>query len=69
MEESAVHSGPAYPEPLDAVVLAGTDDNPKRRILGQNKAFLEIAGKALVRHVVESLLASRSVGHFFVVGP
>jgi molybdopterin-guanine dinucleotide biosynthesis protein A len=69
MEESAVHSGPAYPEPLDAVVLAGTDDNPKRMILGQNKAFLEIAGKALVRHVVESLLASRSVGHIFVVGP
>ena len=69
MEENAVHSGPVYPEPLDAVVLAGTDDNPKRMILGQNKAFLEIAGKALVRHVVESLLASKSVGQVFVVGP
>lgn len=69
MEESAAQSKPAYPEPLDALVLAGTDDNPKRMILGQNKAFLEIGGKALVRHVVEALLESEAVGEVFVVGP
>ena len=69
MENSTTHNRPAYPEPLDAVVLAGTDDNPKRMILGQNKAFLEIANKTLVRHVVEALLAAESVGRVFVVGP
>jgi len=69
MEESAAQSKLAYPELLDAVVLAGTDDNPKRMILGQNKAFLEIGGKALVRHVVEALLGSEAVGFVFVVGP
>lgn len=69
MEQNANKSGLAYPEPLNAVVLAGTDDNPRRMILGQNKAFLEIAGKALVRHVVEALLESQAVGQVFVVGP
>lgn len=69
MQESAAQSKSAYPEPLDALVLAGTDDNPKRMILGQNKAFLEIGGKALVRHVVEALLESEVVGEVFVVGP
>ena len=69
MDDNAVNSKPAYPAPLDAVVLAGTDDNPKRMILGQNKAFLEIAGKPLVRHVVEALLESEVVGAVFVVGP
>jgi len=69
MQESAPYSKPAYPEPLDAVVLAGTDDNPRRMILGQNKAFLDIAGKALVRRVVEALLGSATVGQVFVVGP
>ena len=59
----------AYPEPLDAVVLAGTHQNPRRLILGRNKAFLEIGGKALVRRVVEALVGSRAVGQIFVVGP
>ena len=59
----------AYPEPLDAVVLAGTHQNPRRLILGRNKAFLEIGGRALVRRVVESLVGSRAVGQIFVVGP
>ena len=58
-----------YPEPLDAIVLAGTDDNPRRMIQGQNKAFLEIGGSNLVRRVVDALLATESVGQIFVVGP
>ncbi|MEE4217151.1 MAG: hypothetical protein V2I48_06045, partial [Xanthomonadales bacterium] len=68
MDPSQKNQQPAYPEPLDAIVLAGTDDNPKRMIQGQNKAFLEIAGKILVRRVVEALLEARSVGQVFVVG-
>ncbi len=59
----------SYPEPLDAIVLAGTDDNPRRMIQGQNKAFLEIGGSVLVRRVVEALLSAESVGQIFVVGP
>jgi GTP:adenosylcobinamide-phosphate guanylyltransferase len=58
-----------YPEPLDAIVLAGTDSNPKRMIKGQNKAFLEVGGQVLVRRVVEALLAASSIGKIFVVGP
>lgn len=58
-----------YPEPLDAIVLAGTDGNPRRMIQGQNKAFLAFAGEPLVRRVAESLLQAVSVGRIFVVGP
>ena len=59
----------SYAEPLDAIVLAGTDDNPRRMILGQNKAFLEIGDTPLVRRVTEALLAADQVGQVFVVGP
>lgn len=59
----------AYSELLDAIVLAGTDDNPRRMIKGQNKAFLEIGGQVLVRRVVEALLQVETVGQVFVVGP
>jgi GTP:adenosylcobinamide-phosphate guanylyltransferase len=60
---------PAYPEPLDAIVLAGTDSNPRRMIEGQNKAFLEVGGEILVRRVVTALLDSSSIGDILVVGP
>lgn len=59
----------SYPAPVDAIVLAGTDDNPRRMIRGQNKAFLEIGGAPLVRRVVEALLQVASIGRVFVVGP
>lgn len=60
---------PAYPAPLDAIVLAGTDSNPKRMIRSQNKAFLEVGGEVLVRRVVNALLGASSIGKVFVVGP
>lgn len=59
----------AYPFPLDAVVLAGTHQNPKRLIAGRNKAFLEVGGKMLIRYVVDALLAAERIGQVFVVGP
>ncbi|MDX2427229.1 MAG: nucleotidyltransferase family protein [Xanthomonadales bacterium] len=59
----------AYPFPIDAVVLAGTHQNPKRLIAGRNKAFLEVGGKLLIRYVVDALLAAERVGQVFVVGP
>ena len=69
MQNTAALSGSRYPGPLDAIVLAGTDDNPRRLIRGQNKALLEISGTTLVRRVVEALLGADSIGQVFVVGP
>ena len=54
---------------MDAIVLAGTDSNPKRKIQGRNKAFLEVGGEVLIRRVVEALLGASSIGLVFVVGP
>lgn len=59
----------AYTFPLDAVVLAGTHQNPKRLIAGRNKAFLKVGGKILIRYVVDALLGAESIGQVFVVGP
>lgn len=59
----------AYPFPLDAVVLAGTHQNPKRLIAGHNKAFLKVGGKTLIRYVVDALLAAENIDQVFVVGP
>jgi GTP:adenosylcobinamide-phosphate guanylyltransferase len=59
----------AYPIPLDAVVLAGTHQNPKRLIAGRNKAFLEVGGKMLIRYVVDALVDAERIGQIFVVGP
>lgn len=59
----------AYPFPLDAVVLAGTHENPKRLIAGRNKAFLKVGGKILIRNVVDALQAAERIGQIFVVGP
>ncbi len=59
----------AYPFPLDAVVLAGTHRNPKRLIAGRNKAFLKVGEQALIRYVIDALLAARQVDQIFVVGP
>jgi len=59
----------AYPFPLDAVVLAGTHQNPKRLIAGNNKAFLKVGGQALIRYVINALLAAESIDRIFVVGP
>ena len=58
-----------YPFPLDAVVLAGTHQNPKRLIAGRNKAFLEVGGRLLIRYVVDALLAAERIDQVFVVGP
>ena len=58
-----------YGHPIDVIVLAGTHQNPRRLVRGRNKAFLEIGGRALVRHVVDALEGAREVDQVFVVGP
>jgi GTP:adenosylcobinamide-phosphate guanylyltransferase len=59
----------SYGHKIDAIVLAGTHRNTKRLITGKNKAFLDIAGRTLVRHVVDALLESSQIDEIFVVGP
>lgn len=70
---TTTHSDPngarAYAEPIDAIVMAGTHRNARRLIGGRNKAFLEVAGRPLVRHVVDALTGARHVGSVYVVGP
>ncbi len=74
--EAEQHSGKpelrsveAYPFPLDAVVLAGTHQNPKRLIAGRNKAFLKVGEQVLLRYVVDALIEAENIGQIFVVGP
>ncbi len=59
----------AYGAPVDAIVLSGTHQNTRRLIEGRNKAFLDIEGRPLVRHVVDALVSARHVGDIYVVGP
>ncbi|MGD8377139.1 MAG: nucleotidyltransferase family protein, partial [Acidobacteriota bacterium] len=59
----------AYPESVDAVVVAGTHQNPRHLIRGRNKAFVALNGRLLVHGVVEALLEARTVDRVFVVGP
>lgn len=54
---------------FDVVVLAGTDDNPRRLISGENKAFVPMHGRPLVRIVVEALVEAERIGAVIVVGP
>ena len=59
----------AYPFALNAVVLAGTHQNPKRLIAGRNKAFLEVGGQVLIRYVINALVEAETIDNIFVVGP
>jgi GTP:adenosylcobinamide-phosphate guanylyltransferase len=68
--QAAMTDGKAsYGRKIDAIVLAGTHRNPKRLIAGKNKAFLEVGGRPLVRHVVDALLQASEIDNIFVVGP
>ncbi len=61
--------GNAYPYSIDALVLAGTHQNPGRLIAGRNKAFLEIDGQILIRRVVDALRQAKEIDQIYVVGP
>jgi len=65
----SVRRADAYPFALDAIVLAGTHQNPKRLIAGRNKAFLQVGGQTLIRYVVNALVGAESIDQIFVVGP
>lgn len=53
---------------IDAVVTAG-DGKAARKVFRKNKALLDVAGKPIIRHIIEALLACEDIGRIVVVGP
>lgn len=53
---------------IDAVIAAG-DGKAARRVFKRNKALLDVAGKPIIRYIVEILLACRDIDRIVVVGP
>ena len=53
---------------IDAVVTAG-DGKAARRLFKNNKALLDVAGKPIIRHIVETLLKCDEIDRIVVVGP
>jgi CTP:molybdopterin cytidylyltransferase MocA len=53
---------------IDAVIAAG-DGKAARKVFKKNKALLDIAGKPIIRHIVEVLSACDAIGRIVVVGP
>lgn len=53
---------------IDAVVVAG-DGRAARRVFKKNKALLDVGGKPMIKHVVETLKGCPLVDSIVVVGP
>lgn len=53
---------------IDAVITAG-DGKAARRLFKRNKALLDVAGKPIIRHIVEVVLKCEDIGRIVVVGP
>lgn len=53
---------------IDAVVLAG-DGSASRKVFKKNKALLDIGGKPMIRHIVDTLKACKLIDNIVVVGP
>jgi GTP:adenosylcobinamide-phosphate guanylyltransferase len=58
---------PAVPQRYPAVLLAG-DRSHSRAVTGRSKAFVEVAGRPMVVHVLDALLGTPEVSDVFVVG-
>ena len=53
---------------IDAVIVAG-DGRAARRVFKKNKALLDVGGRPMIRHIVETLKASAPIENIIVVGP
>lgn len=53
---------------IDAVVVAG-DGRASRKVFKKNKALLDIGGRPIIRHIIETLKACSSIDNIVVVGP
>lgn len=53
---------------IDAVIVAG-DGRASRKIFKKNKALLDVAGKPMIRYIIEALRTCDAIDHVVVVGP
>jgi len=53
---------------IDAVIAAG-DGKAARKVFKTNKALLDVGGKPMIRHIVETLIESDHIDKIIVVGP
>jgi len=53
--------------PIQAILVAG-DKSASRTVRGKSKAFVELAGKPMIVHVLEALLHTPEVSEVYVVG-
>ncbi|MBT8490625.1 MAG: nucleotidyltransferase family protein [Deltaproteobacteria bacterium] len=53
---------------IDAVIAAG-DGKAARKIFKRNKSLLDVAGKPIIRHIAEVLVACSDIDRIIVVGP
>jgi molybdopterin-guanine dinucleotide biosynthesis protein A len=53
---------------IDAVIVAG-DGSAARKIFKRNKALLDVAGKPIIRHIIEALKACMFIENVVIVGP
>jgi len=53
---------------IDAVVVAG-DGRAARKVFKKNKALLDVGGKPMIRHIVDTLASCPRVDTIAVVGP
>ena len=54
---------------VNAIVLAGTDQEKDKLIYGRNKALLEINGHCIVEYVVDALKNSKNIDDITLIGP
>lgn len=53
---------------VDAIITAG-DGRAARKVFKKNKSLLDIGGKPIIRHIVETLLTCDQIDQIVVVGP
>ena len=53
---------------VDCLIAAG-DGRAAKKVFRKNKALLEVDGKPIIRHIVETLKSCDEIGQVVVVGP
>jgi len=53
---------------VDCIIAAG-DGRAAKKVFKKNKALLEVGGKPIIRHIVETLKSCTEIGQIVIVGP
>jgi molybdopterin-guanine dinucleotide biosynthesis protein A len=53
---------------IDCLIAAG-DGRAAKKVFRKNKALLEVDGKPIIRHIVETLKSCDEIGQIIIVGP